>query len=132
MKQTDRQLESNHPVSTAALAHLDGIPVVKVGAERAQQNKTRFIPPIPFDWDRGAVAAGANAARIRTLVAYRYRTTKQEWFTVPKMLLDSYGIDARARRRGLHELADAGLIEVRSLGAGRPTQLRVLGWQPRE
>lgn len=116
-------------VDDSHVVHFDGIPAVRVGGSRAQPRKARFIPPIPFDWDRRAVAAGSNAARIRTLVAYRYRTAREEWFTLPKTLLDAYGVDARARRRGQQELASAGLIAVRSPGAGRATMIRVLGWE---
>lgn len=129
MKYTDQTRKHQPTVGESPVVHLDGIPAVRVCGSRAQPRKARFIPPIPFDWDRRAVAAGSNAARIRTLVAYRYRTAREEWFTLPKGLLDAYEIDPRARRRGQLELAAAGLLEVRSTGVGRATMMRVLAWE---
>jgi len=124
---TQKQVDSS-PVEI-----IDGIPVVKVHTEFSRRSKATkprrsYFPQVPMKWGSSAIRAGSNAARLMPLIAYRYKTTGDEWFTIPAKLLRDCGLNRVVRSRGLQELVSAGLIELRGQGSGRPLQVKVLGF----
>lgn len=81
-------------------------------SERKTRRRLRpFIKgPIPLEWVRAAVRCGPPAAAVAWLLWYLHGLTRERRFTVSNIKAKALGISRGTKMRGLHALAEAGLI----------------------
>lgn len=93
----------------------DGVEVPTVfTAQHAARKQRRFLKgPIPLDDIALASRQPGSALAVFLAIRHRLDLTGDEWATIPKTLLEQFGVDKDGKSRSLRHLAVAGLIEIR-------------------
>jgi hypothetical protein len=81
--------------------------------------------PIPLEALATASSLPGQALAVLLLVHHRVALTRSDWVTLPKGLLERFGVSRDSKARALHALEEASLIAVERVG-GRTAQIRLL------
>lgn len=73
----------------------------------------RYIKgPIPFDWMAKAASISKSAAKTALVLWFLRGLTRERRFRLVPARCREFGLDEKAKARGLKSLQEAGLIEV--------------------
>src|SRR5262249_32415648 len=92
---------------------------VELTTTRARR-KSRFIPPMHFDWFSRACRLPGKAAALAAALWYFSRRQGSDTVHLTQAGLNEFGISRQAKYRGLLSLERAGLISVRRNGRKNP------------
>jgi hypothetical protein len=93
---------------------------------RTQRAQAQFLRgPIPLEALAVASSLPGQALIVLLLVHHRVALTKSQCVTLPKGLLDRFGISRDSKARALHALEEALLIVVERV-SGRSARIKLL------
>jgi hypothetical protein len=78
--------------------------------------------PIPLDTLATASGLPGQALAVLLLIHYRVAVTRSDWVTLPKGLLERFGVSRDSKARALHALEKSSLIAVER-GCGRAARV---------